>query len=123
MKHPSSRISRVMAFVCAASLLIPVAIGSWQSRSSKRRPQAPTALALPPTLSGPRTAQEMSKSVGDSQDQLEIRLNVQRLYALATELKDEVDQTDSSQVLSLSIVKRAQDIEKLARQIKDRAKH
>ena len=123
MKHLSSRISRVTVFVCALSLLIPVAIGSWQSRSSRRRSQGPTAMGFPPTLSGPQLAQEINKSAVDSQNQLEIRLNVQRVYALATELKDEVDQTDSTQVFSMSVVKRAQDIEKLAKQIKDRAKH
>ncbi len=41
---------------------------------------------------------------------------------MATELKDEVDRTNSNAVLSLSVVKRAQDIEKLPKQIKDRAK-
>ena len=40
----------------------------------------------------------------------------------ATELKDEVDETGSGDVLSVSVVKRAQDIEKLARQIKVHAK-
>jgi hypothetical protein len=80
-------------------------------------------MGFPPTLSGPQLAQEINKSAVDSQNQLEIRLNVQRVYALATELKDEVDQTDSTQVFSMSVVKRAQDIEKLAKQIKDRAKH
>jgi hypothetical protein len=80
-------------------------------------------MGFPPTLSGPQLAQEINKSSVDSQNQLEIRLNVQRIYALATELKDEVDQADSTQVFSMSVVKRAQDIEKLAKQIKDRAKH
>jgi len=41
---------------------------------------------------------------------------------MATELKDEVDRTNSKAVLSLSVVKRAQDMEKLAKQIRDRAK-
>ena len=50
------------------------------------------------------------------------RCIVQRLYAMATELKDEVDRTNSKAVLSLSVVKRAQDMEKLAKQIRDRAK-
>ena len=50
------------------------------------------------------------------------RCIVQRLYAMATELKDEVDRTNSKAVRSLSVVKRAQDMEKLAKQIRDRAK-
>jgi len=41
---------------------------------------------------------------------------------MATELKDEVDRTNSKAVRSLSVVKRTQDMEKLAKQIRDRAK-
>ena len=65
---------------------------------------------------------ETGKQEVDRQNQQEIRLEVQRLYAMATELKDEMDKTNANAVLSLSVVKRAQDIEKLAKQIKDRAK-
>jgi hypothetical protein len=49
-------------------------------------------------------------------------MDVQRLYALSTELKDEVDRTNPDTVLSLSVLKRTQDIEKLAKQIRERAK-
>ena len=49
-------------------------------------------------------------------------MDVQRLYAMASELKDEVDKTNANAVLSLAVVKRAQDIEKLAKQIRDRAR-
>jgi hypothetical protein len=37
-------------------------------------------------------------------------------------LKDEVDRTSPDAVLSMSVLKRTQDIEKLARQIRERAK-
>jgi hypothetical protein len=39
---------------------------------------------------------------------------------LAKDLKDESDKTPETDVLSLSMVKKAEDIEKLARQIKER---
>jgi len=51
-----------------------------------------------------------------------LRLDVQRLYALSTELKDEVDRSDANVVLSMSVLRRTQDIEKLAKQIRERAK-
>jgi len=50
------------------------------------------------------------------------RKKVERLYQLAAELKAEVDKTDSTQVLSLNLVKKAEEIEKLAREIKNRSK-
>jgi hypothetical protein len=58
----------------------------------------------------------------DKQNQAEIRLEVQKLSDLVAELKEQVDKSDVTSTLSLSVVKKAQQIEKLAKQIKDRAK-
>jgi len=52
----------------------------------------------------------------------DIKKNIEKLYQLATDLKTEVEKTDSSQVLSLALVKKAEEIEKLAHEIKTRAK-
>lgn len=51
-----------------------------------------------------------------------IKKKVDRLYKLATELKAEVDKTDSSKVLSLNLLKKTEEIEKLARDIRNRSK-
>jgi hypothetical protein len=56
------------------------------------------------------------------QNQKDIKKDVEKLYELASELKTEVDKTDATAVLSLAMVKKAEEIEKLARQIKDHAK-
>jgi hypothetical protein len=58
----------------------------------------------------------------DKQTQAEIKLEVQKLSELVGELKEQVDKSDATSTLSLSVVKKAQQIEKLAKQIKDRAK-
>jgi hypothetical protein len=52
----------------------------------------------------------------------DIKKRVEKLLQLATELKAEVDKTNSSQVLSLAMVKKAEEIEKLAKEISSRAK-
>jgi len=52
----------------------------------------------------------------------DIKKNIEKLYELATDLKAEVEKTDSSQVLSVTLVKKAEEIEKLAHDIKTRAK-
>lgn len=52
----------------------------------------------------------------------DIKKNIEKLYQLASDLKAEVEKTDSSQVLSLALVKKADEIEKLAHDIKNRAK-
>ncbi|MFI5094317.1 MAG: hypothetical protein ACHQIK_12820 [Candidatus Acidiferrales bacterium] len=55
-------------------------------------------------------------------NQKDIKKNIEKLYELATDLKAEVDKTDSSKVLSLTLVKKAEEIEKLAHDIRTRAK-
>jgi hypothetical protein len=43
--------------------------------------------------------------------------DIQKLYKLAGELKDEVEKTDSRNTLSLAMVQKAKEVEKLAKQI------
>jgi hypothetical protein len=52
----------------------------------------------------------------------DIKKNVEKLYELASELKTEVEKTDSVQVLSLAMLKKTEEIEKLAKEIKSLAK-
>ena len=56
------------------------------------------------------------------ENEKDIKKKVEKLYELATELKAEVDKTDSSKVLSLNLVRKAEEIEKLAHNIKNRSK-
>ena len=55
-------------------------------------------------------------------NQKDIKKNVERLFQLASELKTEVEKTDSVQVLSLALLKKTEEIEKLAKDIRSRAK-
>jgi hypothetical protein len=50
-------------------------------------------------------------------NQKEIHKDVEKLFALAEDLKHAVDKTDSTAVLSLSLVQKAREVEKLAHQI------
>ena len=76
-----------------------------------QEPENPDALpAKPPT-----------KAMLESNEK-DIKKNIEKLYQLATDLKAEVEKTDSSQVLSLTLLKKAEEIEKLAHDIKSRAK-
>ncbi len=56
------------------------------------------------------------------ENQKDIKKKVEKLFDLASELKAEVEKTDSSKVLSLNLVRKAEEIEKLARDIKNRSK-
>ncbi len=66
-------------------------------------------------------AKSPTKAILESNEK-DIKKNIEKLYQLVTDLKAEVEKTDSSQVLSLGLVKKAEEIEKLARDIKTRAK-
>jgi hypothetical protein len=56
------------------------------------------------------------------QHQKDIKKDVEKLFELARELKTEVEKTDATAVLSMAMVKKAEEIEKLAKQIRDHAK-
>ena len=113
-----------LALVTGMCIATPMAIEAWQRATPQPRPSpnAPSDLNALDRLNGPPATVDNGKQSVDQQNQLEIRLQVQRLYAMATELKDEVDNTNSNTVLNLAVLKRAQEIEKLAKQIRDRAK-
>ncbi len=52
------------------------------------------------------------------QNQKDIKRDVQRLFELAGELKKEAEKIDSAEVLSLELIRKAEEIEKLAKRIK-----
>jgi len=56
------------------------------------------------------------------EDQKTLRHDVDHLVQLAKELKEEADKTPETDILSLSLVKKAEEIEKLAHQIRDLAR-
>jgi len=122
MKRLSSRISVAVCLALLLCVLMPLALRAWQGRAQRQMAGVPADQALLDGAGPPPSSAANGRQALDAQNQQEIRLSVQRLYALTTELKDEVDSTNSSAVLSMSVVKRAQEIEKLARQIRDRAK-
>ena len=76
-----------------------------------------TALAQqqqpPPADQKPMTAAEKRKA--------DLQADTERLYKLTQELKVEVDKSNKD-TLSVSVVKKAQEIERLAKSIKERSK-
>jgi len=85
----------------------------------KRRPDGSDDASNGPNAA---TLPAASSKVMLEERQKNIKKDVERLYDLAAELKTEVEKTDSTTVLSLAMLKKAEAIEKLAKQIKDRAK-
>ena len=94
---------------------------------SAQNPQAPTP-SLPPPLhqeqSGPddearaRMEKEMAKKANLGRQQ-QLKKDTANLLKLATELQQYVDKTNES-VLSLEVIKKADQIEKLAHSVKEK---
>jgi hypothetical protein len=53
--------------------------------------------------------------------QADLKRDTEKLFKLATELKESVDKSSAS-TLSLDVIKKAEEIEKLARSVKDKMK-
>ncbi len=106
-----------------------VAVGSLFDYSSGAQNPTPTPRGGRPRPEGPEDTSDSSnpnfpnptKTMLEER-QKNIKKDVEKLYDLASQLKAEVEKTDSTSVLSLAMLKKAEEIEKLARQIKDHAK-
>jgi hypothetical protein len=117
----------LIAFALAAGLmLLTPRISLSQSGVTPQpvpSPNAPTNQNAPLGLDLPPVSQQGSARHIDPQNEKNVRLDVQRLYALASELKEEVDNTNENAVLSVAMLKKAHEIEKLAKEIRNREKH
>jgi hypothetical protein len=91
------------------------------------RGQDPFPKSQSPTRSGeddpnPNPNLKSPTKVRLEENQKDIRKHIQKLFDLASQLKEQVEKTDATAVLSLAMVKKAEEIERLARQIKELAK-
>jgi hypothetical protein len=86
----------------------------------KPSPNAPNP-NYPPGMNGPGPTGPDQKAI-DKQNQEQIRSDVDKLYVLVSDLKQEVGLTNSANVLSLSVVKKAKEIEKIAKQVSNLAR-
>jgi hypothetical protein len=112
--------SRRKFLAAAVSVGVPVGILAFlpgvQARATKRQqnPQQPKDDEMRPPKLDPKLILEAN--------QKEIKKNVEKLFDLASELKAEVEKTDAVQVLSMAMLRKTEEIEKLAKEIRARAK-
>lgn len=74
-----------------------------------------------PAAAAPDASRRSAKSLAQENER-EFRAGVEQLYRLASELRDEVQRTPTSDVLSIRMYKKTEEIERLAKQIKSKAK-
>ena len=107
-------LSVLFAAAVAAPIAAPIALFARGATAHQmgRRPGQTDPLSDPmnqPPALDPKKIQEHNQKT--------IVQDIQRLYKLAGELKDEVEKTDSTITLSLPMVQKAKEVEKLAKQI------
>lgn len=99
-----------------------LATGAWIARAqdaTRRNPSKTSTSGETPLDAGmdPKRAKTILE-----ENQKDIKKNIEKLFQLASELKEEVEKTDATTVLSLAMLRKTEEIEKLARVIRDRAK-
>jgi hypothetical protein len=113
------RRREVLELLFAFAAVVP-AVAAQDPLGSQGPPQAPDSSRFPDGL--PEVTPKVDYSKILKHNQTQIQQDIERLYSLAGELKQQVDKTDSSQVLSLQLLQKADEVEKLAHQIKNLAK-
>jgi hypothetical protein len=113
----------LLAALAAAGSLAIVGAGSLSGQSKSSKSSRPSAPDPNPDADDPPSpnAKSPTKVMLDANEK-DIKKNIDKLYQLATDLKEEVEKTDSSKVMSLAMIKKADEIEHLAHDIKIRAK-
>jgi hypothetical protein len=95
-----------------------------QVRNTKPFPTPPASAETqnPAEKDGTTPDPQSAKRAALKQNEKEFRAGVERLYQLASALKQEVDKTMTTEVFSVRMYKRTEEIEKVARLLKGRAK-
>jgi hypothetical protein len=121
-----SSIRRILAAIVVFGALALTATDTLHSQPQRATPQpmpSPNAPnpSFPPGVNGPDITPPDQKKM-DRQAQVDVKADVEKLYQLITELREQVQKSDTTSTLSLSVVNKAKQIEKLAKQVKERAK-
>jgi hypothetical protein len=110
---------RVRSYLCSAALLF----GSI-SRAAAQQPAQGSA-AQPPAAPAPAargaTVDTPKPATPQTLEQKQLAEDIAKLLTLANELKAELDKSNKN-TLSLSVIKKAQEVEKLAHKVRDEMK-
>ena len=107
-------------FALIIAFLLTVGIGSARAQNQRLPPLAQPQVQSPEDESKSKLERDMAKKANQAR-QAALRRDTEKLYKLATELKDYVDKTNEN-VLSFDVVKKAEEIEKLAHSVKEKMK-
>ena len=109
-----------MALAAAAGcLVVPHGMVLAQKPARKPTPPPPSDVVVE---DAPLTDETAMKRAVMQQNAKEYREGVSRLFELASNLKEEVEKTRGAEVLSISVYRKTEEIEKLAKRLKSKVK-
>jgi len=122
---PETRRRFLMTLAAAASCSVAAdgfVLAQVHNRNSSPHPPQSAETQNPPCYEPAKSDPQNAKRVALQQNEKEFRAGVERLYRLASELKQEVDKTVTTEVFSVQMYKRTEEIEKVAKLLKSKAK-
>ena len=115
----------LMVLAAAASCSASANVSAFaQVRKNNPFPTPPESAETqnPAEAAAAKTDPQNAKRAALLQNEREFRAEVDRLYQLAGELKQEIDKTVTTEVFSVQMYKRTEEIEKVAEVLKSKAK-
>jgi hypothetical protein len=122
-----STTTRTIGISCAIALAVAVCFAtnavSVAQQIKHRMPAPPPSAQDDTDKNNPAKLEPQAvKKLQLAQNEKQFREGVERLYQLTGELREELQQTPTAGVLSVRMVKKTEEIEKLAKQLKNKAK-
>jgi phytoene dehydrogenase-like protein len=112
----------VSAALFSACFALPSGEGFAQFPPTVPPPPPPVHTQNPAEVHTDPAAAAAAKRARLLQNEKEFREGVDHLYQLTSDLRDELQKTMTTEVLSLRMVKKTEEIEKLAKALKNKAK-
>lgn len=102
--------------------VIATPISGQKKRNPFPTPPQPAENQTPADTQSSKAASDSAKRAAMQQNEKEFRAEVDQLYQLVVELKREVDVTPTTDIFSVSMYKRTEEIEKVVKHLKAKAK-
>jgi hypothetical protein len=121
MTYTSTLLRSLTTLAVLAALLVPFIFGvaGW-AQSNQSAPPLPGGQVRDEQTWEAQQRQEMAKKANLKRQQ-DLKKDTDKLLELATQLKQSVDKTNEN-TLSVDVIKKAEEIEKLAHSVKDKMK-
>lgn len=130
--HTRGSFPYVIAFMLVVAALVVALVGAPGFAAAQQQNQSPTTNPFPPMFPdrpnfGPRPLPQPELAENNpgpmlTQNQKEMKKDINQLYAMVQQLKEQSDKTNSTQVLSLGLIHKAEKIQDLAKKIGNLAK-